>query len=106
MGVEEYPIDDAWKKKTSSSSYGEDLQDAFNALDECPIPEITDAEIKSNSVEILLEDNTKAAIFFLDGVCKKHNLKISVPDQDGWSKRVYLEPDPKSTYEVARSYLK
>lgn len=106
MGVEEYSIDDAWKNKTSTSSYDEDLQDAFNALSNCPIPVITDVEIESNSVCLLLEDNTKAAIFFLDGVCKEHNLRISVPDQDGWSKRVYLEPDPKSTYEVARSYLK
>lgn len=96
MGVEEYSIGEAWKHEDSSPHFSADLEDAYGALEGCPIPEIILPELRQERIDFELEDNRKATMMFIDGVCDEHNLSISVPDQpEEGNTIVYLVPESR-----------
>lgn len=99
MGVQEYPIKDAWKYE--SSDYSREIHNGYEALEEYPLSEIISIKKRSDSIVLILADNKRSICMFLDGVCKNHNLRISACfTDDNGDEHVKLEPDYKNNYGI------
>jgi|AntDeeMinimDraft_5_1070356.scaffolds.fasta_scaffold02926_6 hypothetical protein len=96
MAVEEYNIDDAWKhESTSSPAFSDDLDEAVDAIEDCPLDTLGLPMKRDEQVDFeLYDEDCTATIQYLNGICTKHNVKLNVPDQsDEGPTIVFLLPD-------------
>lgn len=95
MAIEEYNIDDAWKHENNSSPvFSDDLQNAYNKIESCPLETIGLPMKRQDKIDFELYKKSTETLEYLNEICMDHNVNLDVPDQpDEGPTIVFLLPD-------------